>query len=37
LLLAYAGMMSAFNLFNTVAQVELDDVLKGYERTLPWD
>jgi len=37
LLLAYAGMMIAFNTFNTVAQVELDEMLKGYERTIPWN
>ena len=33
LLFAFAGMMAATNLFNTVAQVPLDEILYEYRRT----
>jgi len=37
LLTAFAGMMAATNLFNTVAQVPLDEVLYEYRRTGVWE
>jgi len=35
LLFAFAGMMTATNLFNTAAQVPLDEVLYEYRKTKP--
>jgi len=37
LLLAFAGMMAATNLFNTIAKVDLDEVLYEYRRTRPYE
>jgi len=37
LLFAFAGMMAATNLFNTVARVPLDEVLYDYRKTKPTD
>ena len=37
LLLAFAGMMAATNLFNTIAKVPLDEVLYNYRKTRPHD
>ena len=37
LLFAFAGMMTATNLFNTAAKVPLDEVLYGYRKTKPTD
>jgi len=37
LLFAFAGMMTATNLFNTAAQVPLDEVLYGYRKTKATD
>ena len=37
LLLSFAGMMAATNLFNTIAQVDLDEALYEYQRTRPWE
>jgi alkylhydroperoxidase family enzyme len=37
LLFAFAGMMTATNLFNTVAKVPLDEVLYEYRKTKPTD
>jgi alkylhydroperoxidase family enzyme len=36
-LFSFAGIMAATNLFNTVAQVPLDEVLYQYRRTRPSD
>ena len=37
LLLSFAGMMAATNLFNTIAQVDLDEALYEYRRARPYD
>jgi len=37
LLFAFAGMMAATNLFNTVAKVPLDEVLYEYRKTGVWE
>jgi len=37
LLLAFAGIMAATNLFNTIAQVDLDEVLYEYKRRRPYE
>lgn len=37
LLIAFAGIMAATNLFNTVARVPLDEVLYNYRKTGVWE
>ena len=37
LLLGFAGIMAATNLFNTIAQVDLDEALYEYKRTRSYD
>ena len=36
-LFAFAGIMAATNLFNTIAKVDLDEVLYEYRRTKPFE